>query len=217
VADFGKLIYIFIQGFTLGMGPCLLVCAPILFPYIAGTRQGWKEGLRAALVFSLARMVVYSLLGGVMGYIGFYLFNLFYNQTWGRVIWALAGLFIAIAGLQIIIGKKIENPFCRYLSQREAYKNDWGMFLLGILIGLTPCLPLLLVLTEIMFIAQNFFQGLLYGAAFGVGTLLSPLLLVGALAPIINLKFKHREKLSLLFNNLCGIMLILFGFYLILR
>jgi len=182
----------------------LLVCAPILLPFIAGTRRTWQEGLKAALLFGLARLGVYTLLGGVVGYIGYYLFQLFYSRAWGVALWSLAGAFIIILGLLVLGGKGNDHRLCR--SQ--------GPIVLGLAIGLAPCLPLIAVLTEIMFLASGFFQGALYGFTFGLGTVFSPLLLIGVLAPILPGKFPQLAKV---FNLICGLSLIGVGLYLLLR
>lgn len=181
----------------------MLVCAPVLLPYIAGTKMTWQEGLKAALVFGLTRLVVYTLLGGAVGYVGYFLFQLFHNQLWGKVLWGFAGVFIMVLGLLIVVGKGMENPFCR------STKN---MVILGIVIGLSPCLPLIAVLTEIMFIAEKFYQGFLYGFAFGVGTVISPLLLLGMIAPVLPAKLPGYKRAI---DVLCGALLIVIGIYII--
>lgn len=83
------------------------------------------------------------------------------------------------------------------------------MVLLGLVVGVSPCLPLLGVLTEIMFIADKFYQGWLLGLAFGLGTLISPLLVLGTLAPLVPLKTQRL-------NFICGLLLIAAGLYLFL-
>ena len=203
----GKLTYILVQGFVIGAGPCLLICAPILLPYIAGTKKSWREGLKATLVFGLARLAVYTFLGGVVGYIGYFLFQLFHDQLWGKVLWSFAGVFIFALGLLIIVGKGAGNPFCRYLQKHTLENSTKSLIILGVVIGLSPCLPLLAVLTEIMFIAEKFYQGFLYGFAFGVGTVVSPLLLLGAVAPLV--------KKSRILEIVCGILLMGMGCYVI--
>jgi sulfite exporter TauE/SafE len=201
---YGKLFSFFIQGVVVGSGPCLLTCAPILLPYLAATRRDWREGLRLTLLFGLARLVVYALLGSLVGYAGAYLFQLFYGEIWGKAIWALAGTGVALIGLLIAAGKESPGPFCR-LAQREE-----NIVFLGVMVGLAPCLPLLAVLTEIMLLADHFFQGLIYGAAFGLGTILSPLLLFGPLAPLVPAD-RRRQEIA------CGLILFCFGFYLVWR
>jgi sulfite exporter TauE/SafE len=211
-----KLIAFLVQGFVVGAGPCLFVCAPILLPYLAGTRRTWQEGLKATLIFGLTRLMIYSLLGGVVGYVGYYIFKFaFYNRIWGKYLWTFAGSFIILLGILIILGKWMKNPLCRFL-QKHALENSAGsMVILGIVIGLSPCLPLLAILTEVMFLAKDFFQGFFYGFAFGIGTVISPLLLLGALAPLIPAKLFKSELASRIFSIICGILLILIGIYII--
>lgn len=213
--DISKLLMMLIQGFVIGAGPCMLVCAPILLPYIAGTRRTWQEGFKATLIFGFTRLAVYTVLGGVVGYVGAFLFQLFYSHLWGKALWGVAGLFIMVVGLLIVIGKGVENPFCRYLQKHTLENSAKSMILLGVVIGLSPCLPLLAVLTEIMFLAEKFYQGFLYGFAFGVGTVISPLLLAGALVPLIPAKFIRADKSSRMFNFICGVLLILVGVYIV--
>ncbi|MFA4967409.1 MAG: sulfite exporter TauE/SafE family protein [Candidatus Margulisiibacteriota bacterium] len=207
-----KLITFFVQGLVIGAGPCLLICAPILLPFIAGTKRTWQEGFKAALVFGLARLAVYTLLGGAVGYIGYYLFEIFHSRIWGTMLWGGAGIFIIGLGILVILGREAGNPFCRSLQKQKIGSNTQSLILLGIIIGLSPCLPLVGVLTEIMFLSEKFYQGFLYGFAFGVGTVISPLLLLGALAPLIPAKLLRFEKT---FNFICGALLIAVGVYML--
>lgn len=212
---YGKLLSILIQGFVIGAGPCMLVCAPILLPYIAGTKRTWQEGLKAALIFGLTRLVIYTLMGGVVGYIGYYLFQLFRAKVWGMYLWIIAGIFIIALGVLIILGKGVKNPVCRILQKLTLEDSAKSMIFLGIVIGFSPCLPLIAVLTEIMFLAEEFYQGFVYGFAFGIGTVISPLLLLGALTPLIPAKLIKSEKSMKVFSCICGILLVLAGIYII--
>jgi cytochrome c biogenesis protein CcdA len=56
---------------------------------------------------------------------------------------------------------------------------------------------------------------MLYGFAFGIGTVISPLLILGALAPIIPAKLIRTEKASQIFNCACGFLLIIVGIYIV--
>lgn len=205
----GKLTYILIQGFVVGAGPCVLICAPILLPYLVSTKNTWQEGLRATLVFGLTRLLVYTFLGGMVGYVGYYLFQLFYSQFWRKMLWGFAGIFIFILGLLIFLGKKMENPLCRYLQEHTLESSTKSMVILGVVVGLSPCLPLLAILTEIMFISEKFYQGFLYGLAFGLGTVISPLLLLGASAPLV--------KKSRALEIICAVLLMGMGLYIVWR
>ncbi|HVN67712.1 MAG TPA: sulfite exporter TauE/SafE family protein [Candidatus Sulfotelmatobacter sp.] len=203
----GNPLYFFVQGVIIGSGPCLLLCAPVIIPYVAGRQQGWLDGLRATLLFGLGRLFSYTLLGGVAGYIGSYLFQIMAGRVWGNVIWSLASALIVLLGVMIALGRGVNNPFCKWAERRS------GIFWLGVMLGLSPCLPFIAVLTGIMFAAEKFQQGFLLGAAFGLGTLISPLLLFGPLAAALPAKLKGGRFV----NWLCGIFLAGYGLQLIFR
>lgn len=206
-----------LQGFFLGAGPCLLSCTPLFLPYLAGTSRSWQEGLRATIIFGLTRLVVYTCLGGVVGYTGYYLFQLFYSWWWGKIIWGMGGVFIILVGILLVSGEGIKNPFCKIL-QRQTLGNDTrGVIILGVLLGLSPCLPLLGILTEIMFLSEKFYQGFLYGLAFGLGTLFSPLLLLGIFTPLLAEKIRKVEKIGQVFNVVCGVLLIVVGIWVLVK
>lgn len=208
--DIGKLVFFFIQGFLVGSGPCFLTCAPLVLPFIAGTKRNWREGLEAVLIFGLTRVFVYTLLSGVVGYIGTYLFRLFYDQAWGMAIRLAAALFIIFIGTAMIIGQRFNNPLCNYIQRETLESKVKSMVILGLIVALAPCLPLIAVLTEIMFVAEKFYQGWLYGLSFGLGTLISPLLILGALVPGLPVKPSRL-------NFICGLLLIAAGLYILLR
>ena len=44
-----NLSFLFAGGFIMGWGPCLAYSAPLLLPYIGGTKTGWQEGLKIGL------------------------------------------------------------------------------------------------------------------------------------------------------------------------
>jgi len=208
-----KFLYLLLQGFVLGFGPCLFICAPIVVPYIAGTKRSWQEGLKATLIFSLARLLVYAFLGGIFGYFGFFLLQLY--PTFSLSIWLIGAAFIILLGGLIILGRDIRNPLCQLLSKQTLDDSFKSMVFLGVIVGLSPCLPLVGILMEIALISEHIWIGALYGATFGIGTVISPLLILGALAGGLPTAFIHNEKIFRIFNVICGILLILVGLYIL--
>jgi len=55
-------------GIGMGWGPCLALSGPILLPYIAATKGGWREGLRTSAAFSLGRLLALAILGGPLSW-----------------------------------------------------------------------------------------------------------------------------------------------------
>jgi len=157
-------------------------------------------------------MVIYTILAAVSGYVGFYLFNLFTNKLYTSIVWIIGSAFIILIGILLAAGKIVDNPLCRLLN-KGIVSSTKSMVVLGILIGISPCLPLLAVLLEIAILSEKIWVGAIYGFAFGIGTVLSPLLILGALAPVIPATFFKGEKAQRIFRIVCGILLILVGLY----
>lgn len=60
-----------IAGIVRGSSVCSLVCAPGILSYIASKKVNWKESLRYGVIFSIPRILVLTVLGGVIGFISF--------------------------------------------------------------------------------------------------------------------------------------------------
>ncbi len=204
--DIGKILYLGLQGFFLGFGPCLVTCAPIMLP-IAGTKKTWQEGFFAALSFSLGRLVVYTILGGLFGYFGAFLLKYYYASGFYYYIQTILSVFLISIGVAVMLGKEIRFRFCGV--------GEGNAAVLGVLVGLSPCIPLIGVLLEIAFISNSFLAGLVYSFSFGIGTIISPLLLLGAVIPLVGSRIDQR--VFKIFTYLCGLMLILGGIYIFFR
>jgi len=208
-----KIIYLTVQGFLFGYGPCLATCAPVLLPYV-GTKKTWKEGLFAALSFSFGRLVVYVILGGLFGYFGAFIMKYYYYSGTYHYLKAVLSAILIIIGALVISGKNFNFRFC-LPAGRQAVGIEGNMAVLGMLVGLSPCAPLIGILLEIALLSDNFFAGFAYSFFFGIGTVLSPMLLIAAVIPMIGGRF--NQKVFRIFTGLCGAMMILAGLYIFIR
>lgn len=211
-------IGLFITGVILGTGPCLATCGPILISYIAGTKRSPLGGLRSWFVFSIARVLVYIFLGLIAGFAGAALFRRFYWEIPGYIIWFAGGIFISFLGILIYLGRKSHFKVCRLLNESLIQKDTKSLITLGVLVGIFPCVPLVGVLSYITMVSTHFSQGILMSAAFGLGTLISPLIFLGMLAGAIpKLKILQDEKNLIIFQKICGVILLLLGLHIIIR
>jgi sulfite exporter TauE/SafE len=81
---------------------------------------------------------------------------------------------------------------------------------LGFLIGISPCVPLVAILTYIACTVTNVLQGVAYALCFGIGTIV-PMMVLGPLVGLLPEKmFKSPTHLRV-FRIVCGAILILFG------
>ena len=207
---------LFIAGLALGASRCALFCAPILLPYVAGTKKGFKQGLNTTLTFCFFRLLGYVLLGALAGIAGGVIVG-FLGQ-YRQDIYLFGGSFLVVLGLFILIWDKEPRVyFCKILHKYFINRGFFSMALLGFVVGISPCGPLLGVLAYIALISENIFQGAFLGLSFGLGTaLITPLIILGVLASLLPKLIFKTPQIYKLFRRFCGILLIIFGFRLIL-
>ena len=217
--DIRVFVELFIAGFTLGLGPCFLFCAPILFPYILAKGTTAKEGFRTTAVFSLGRLIAY----GILGFAAVYLLNTLNIQN--VYFKKITGLFIILIGIAYIFTpldnkcltgfSRAEHKICGSLNKFLIEKLRFNMLILGLLVGLSPCAPLVGILTYILVKSTTPFTGLLYGVSFGLGTFFSPLLIAGFVAGGLSELISRHPKMFSFTKILSGIILVYFGLKLI--
>ncbi len=216
-------LQIFFAGIILANGPCLFICIPVVIPSIGGfswletESSGWKMGLKFVLIFSFFRLTAYSLLGFLS--VVFYQFVFGVIAPRGLHLQLILGFFIVGLGLVYCLNNlfrksRVGNPiysFCSLACQKLNKKTLWGMALLGLLIGFSPCPPLLAVLTYIAASAPNPLWGLFAGLIFGLGTIITPLIPLGVFAGFFVDKVRKNPKIHLWVKLMSGIILIYFG------
>ncbi len=206
-------IELFTVGITVSFGPCLVLCSPVILPYIAATRKGWKEGLGTTLIFLFTRLLVYGLLGLLVGLFGRLLTERFYQ--FGYLIYLFGGLFISLIGILVFFGKEPGHYLCQILRKKIVDDSIKTPIMLGLIVGVLPCLPVLGVLAYIALEAESASQGTFYGLAFGAGKFVSPLIPLGVLASVLPSALFRSKKIFTFFRWLCGVMLIFIGVNLI--
>lgn len=201
-------VSLFVLGFSASFGPCMTHCSLLILPHIAGTARGWKAGLKAILAFSFVRMAIYTVMGLLSGLLG----RIFIEQLmrFERLIMIIGGLVVASIGLYIVFGRK-KAGHCRAGSHRFVPNGTKGAALLGLCAGVLPCLPLLGTLTYIALHAQHPLQGALYGMAFGMGKVISPLIPLGIMAAATPALFVRYNRVLTGFAKVCGIVLFFIG------
>jgi threonine/homoserine/homoserine lactone efflux protein len=84
-------------------------------------------------------------------------------------------------------------------------------------VGLSPCLPLLGILNYIIITSSSPLEAVLFTLVFGVGTILSPLILVVVLSARLGKWFSENEKFKRVLKIICGLVLVLLGSKIILQ
>lgn len=205
-----NLLKLLIGGFTMGWGPCLAYTAPMLLPYIGGTKTSWRSGLRVGLMFSLGRLLALVILGGLATF-AFSFINRFFPPHRSVYLYLVVALFMLTLGALIILGKGLRVSFGKILKGKILDRGDEGMLFLGFLMGIAPCVPHIAVLTYIACVAESIvLVGVLYALSFGIGAGVAPILL-GALMGVLPERVFRSARLLRAFQVLCGVVLVLFG------
>ena len=200
---------LFLFGVTLGWGPCLVSCSLALAPYLACTGTSWKEGLRNTLIFSSGRLISYILLGAIAGFSGKLISSVFILGNLPYLFKALSSLIILLFGITILFGRKSGTPaICGFIEKN----NIKSLMALGLLIGLSPCAPFLEMLLYIILKSKNALDGAVYGMSFGIGTIFSPLLIIGAAAGYFPKILITNKNIYKWFQISCGISIVFYSF-----
>lgn len=208
-----SLYYLFLSGIVLGSGPCLSFCAPILVSFVAAYRPSFKKAIISYLFFSVAKMLSYIIIGGLIGLFSGFLKSRFL-LGYANAINILLGIFILTIGvLTISVKEPLKSKFCSFLS-RGNLKNAG---LLGFLTGFSPCLPLLGILNYIIIIARSPLEGALYAFTFGLGSTISPVILLIGLSGKLAGHFAYNRNIKLLIRVISGLVLISLGMLILLR
>lgn len=118
----------------------------------------------------------------------------------------------------MILGNKMESGLCRNLQNKFLERDKKSIMLMGLVMGIAPCAPFLAVLSYVGLIAKTWFQSLLYGLAFGLGTLISPLILLTAFSGLLQRWIGSRQLVfGRVFNALCALIIIFLGLQLIFK
>lgn len=194
----------------MGWGPCLAYTAPLLLPYIGGTKTNWRAGMRIGLMFSLGRLLALAILGG-LATVAFNFINRFFPPYRSGYLYLITAFFIVALGILIILGRGLRISFGKILKKSLLDRGDEGMLFLGFLMGIAPCVPLIAVLTYIACVAESIvLMGVLFAVSFGIGAAFAPIML-GALVGVLPEKLFRSDRLLRAFQVLCGVVLVLFG------
>ncbi len=201
----------FILG-LMGSLHCVGMCGPIALSLPLRGKTILQKIWGSAL-WSLGRVITYSLIGALFGAIGTGFKMLGYQQIISITIGILmiVSVFLPPLFKNHSFGelKFIFNPVRRGMQRLFQERNNRALFLIGIFNGLLPCGLVYLAVAGAIGTA-DFLKSILYMALFGLGTF--PLLLViSLLGNIVSLTV--RKKI----NRIVPAVVVLIGILFILR
>ncbi len=180
-------------GLLYGLVYCTPTCLPYLASYIAGVGADFRKGTMATLVFNFGRIASYALIGGLVGILaGVFRFvvtesTLAAFQQYSSIVFGIITIIIGVAVYLKSRAPKHDcpaagNPNPNPISNKGLRARfDVGAFSLGLSRGLILCPPLVfLLLYSIPFGTP--IDSFLLAVLFGLGTAISPMLLLGGVS-----------------------------------
>jgi sulfite exporter TauE/SafE len=184
--------------------------------YIAGTGAGFSRGVKITLIFNSGRILAYVLIGGLIG-----LFSGLITlaapdvispfQVYASLVF---GLVTVVIGSNIFLkSRKLQK--CNFRGDNivtsckmNRFGFDFGAFSLGLTRGLIICPPLITLLVVYALPFSNPLGSITLATLFGLGTTLSPILVLGGVTGwLLNKAPLFRKLISIA----GGVVLIVLG------
>jgi thiol:disulfide interchange protein DsbD len=164
-----SLLTVFLLGVSLGLTACAATCLPFIGTLAFGKAGGRQAGLIDTGLFLGGRLLAYSTLGGLAGLVGA-----------GFVKWLAGGLGnLVIGGVACLTALLLAAPARQSHAAcgRPQKFANFPPFLLGVALTLIPCAPLATLLATAA-AGPSAAQGALLGLVFGIGALLTPMIVL---------------------------------------
>ena len=177
----------FVGGVIYGLAVCTAACIPYLASYIAGIGAGFRKGVAVTMIFNSGRIVAYAIIGALVGLFSG-LFRLALSnvaisplQIYSSIAFSIVTMVIA-ASIFLKLRKPCDCPENSKAIVAQGKKRrfgfDFGAFTLGLSRGLVLCPPLVALLIYSLPFSTPIGTVSL-AVLFGLGTALSPMLLLG--------------------------------------
>jgi sulfite exporter TauE/SafE len=173
-----------------------------------------KPSLPYHVLYNLGRITTYSILGGIIGYVGSFAAYVGGHRGIPGAVLLIAGLLMILMGLNLagVLGKRglfeeaeiTRTSLFRSLLRRVlVFDNVWATFLLGLLLGFLPCGLLYPVFIHAA-ASGSFSSGLLTMAIFGIGT-------APAMMSFGYLVTRLKPRLKLFLYRIAALLIIILG------
>ena len=177
----------FAIGLIYGLGVCTASCLPILAGYIAGVGAGFRRGVKVTLIFNSGRILAYALIGILIGLLSGLItlvapgvlspFQIYSSIIFGSIT-------IAIGASILLKARKphecnIQDVHIAARDKNKRFGFDFGAFTLGLSRGLIICPPLVSLLLLYALPFSSPVGTMTLAVLFGLGTTISPLLVLG--------------------------------------
>lgn len=171
------------SGLLYGMVFCTSTCLPYVASYIAGINAGFRKGVSVTVIFNLGRITAYALIGAAIGAVNLLVNDALVSSFQIYSSTAFSVITIGI-GVTLLVRKKQQGcsscakEMPTAASGKLRSRFDIRAYTLGLSRGLVLCTPLMALLAYSLTFASPF-DSFALAVLFGIGTSLSPILLIG--------------------------------------
>jgi cytochrome c-type biogenesis protein len=190
-----------VGGFVYGVVACTPTCLPYIAGYIAGINAGFRRGITATVTFNLGRITAYAIIGAAVGAFKFVLDESLTITLQSYMSIAFSIVTVAIGVLLLV---RYKEPACNCAAEAKTVPGkqgftsrfDFSAYTLGFSRGLILCAPMLALVGYAIVYASPV-DSVLLATLFGVGTAVSPIiLLAGATGWLLNKAPLFRKWIS---------------------
>jgi len=190
--------------FIFGLLAGFSTCAALVGGIVLGLS---KKGISTVLSFNLGRLIIFTILGAILGYFGSF-FRL--SITAGAIITILVSVVMIVTALQMLNLKFlsfINFSLPKSITSKIAFSSSAPSFILGGLTFLLPC-GFTLTAQSLALASGNWLSGALTMMFFALGTFI-PLMIIG----ISGAKIQSNPTKAKFFSQVAGILILVFAIY----
>lgn len=176
-----ELTSLFLLGLVYGASICSFSCLPYFGPYLIGSGSGFRDGVISTSAFGAGKIFTYSISGGIAA-------------LFGRTMTVTPGVRLTM-GL-LLMAAAVSVPFIARggcVKRTQLVGKRLSMFVLGSISSVLPCPPLAAVLL-LASRQQSIPAGAMYGFCYGLGLLISPMLLIGGGLGLVSYKIRYQVR-----------------------
>lgn len=204
------------MGLSCGTG-CGSVSTPFLTAYVLGRGKTLKSSVFITLIFSLGKIIVMTVMGGLTAFVGTELISKDIS-IFGIEVVNFFNYMTLLIGVYLVyrsFNKKScqscscadESVMLETMKKKHSVKEVILLFIAGVLYGITPCVPLITMLS--MSISLSVINASLLLAFFGLVTCITPNIIQNLFAGFLSTKIQASLKKKYKYiTGLSGVILI---------
>ncbi|WP_428738581.1 sulfite exporter TauE/SafE family protein [Sulfurimonas sp.] len=170
------LFSVFLLGLSYGSTACMFSCMPFLTPLLVNNSNSMRQSFGVVFPFSMGRVFTYTLIS-VFAFSSAVFVKALLNDN--AVFQISLGVFTILMGSYMLYGLFYkEKNSCASSDVKKTPTSMLGFFGIGALVSISPCVPLLTLIT-ISANGTSYFEAVGFGIAFGLGAVLVPFVFYG--------------------------------------